>query len=215
MKNLFYLLGLILFLFGCASQALTSKEIAQKCQAHHDQEGNWYNKVVELELESKSVFSDNNTEIIKLRIDNRTNSFEYNNLFRGVHLAFQADSCIAYNDSSKCEIYRWTANFYPYIWGMPAKFFDPGVQLAESFEEEIVNEVPVYVIHIDYEKENYDFYINRNSFYLEGFKFVKKDGSGGEIVFNEGSKAVNGMIMPTKRTLYDLDMKLLGTDFLK
>ena len=207
--------SLLLVLVSCQSEMLTSGEIAKRCQEHHDPEGDWYNKKFDLVLESKSVFSDNNTEIIELSIDNRTNSFEYNNLCRGVHLEYGPDTCIARNDSSICDDYRWTYNFYPYIWGMASKFFDPGVKVKEAFEEDVVNEVPVYVIHIDYEKENYDFYINRDSYYLEGFRFVKNDGSGGEVVYNEGSKNVNGILMPVKRTWYDLDMKLLGTDVLK
>lgn len=214
MKYPFRLCGLAFLILSCASEPLTSEEIARKCQEYHDTDGQWYNKIVELELESKSVFSDNNTEDIKLRIDNKSNTFEYNNLFRGVHLEYGPDYCKAYNDSSECEAYEWTYKFYPYIWGMPAKFFDPGVKVKEGFEDEVINEVPVYVIHIDYENENYDFYVNRNSFYLEGFRFVKTDGSGGEIIFNEGSRNINGMIMPTRRTWYDLEMNLLGTDIL-
>ena len=65
------------------------------------------------------------------------------------------------------------------------------------------------------EKENWDYYINKNTFYLEGFKFVKKEDGGGEIVYNEGTRNVNGIIMPTKRIWYDLEMKLLGTDILR
>ena len=215
MKYLICLTGLIIILSSCASEPLSSKEIAQKCEEHHDVDGRWYDKEFELELESKSVFSDNNTEIIKLRMDNRSNTVEYHNLFRDVHLEYSSANCTAFNDNSSCEDYEWASRFYPYIWGMHAKFFDPGVELREAFEEEVINEVPVYVIHIDYEKENYDFYINKDTYYLEGFKFVKNDGSGGEIVYNEGSKEVNGTIMPTKRIWYDLDMKLLGTDILK
>ena len=215
MKYFLYLSGFAFLLTSCGSPSLTSKEIAKKCEAYHDTDGRWYDKVVELELESKSVFSNNNKEIIKLRIDNIANVFEYNNLFRRVHLEYRPETCIAQNDSSNCEDYDWAYRFYPYIWGMPAKFFDPGIQLKEAFEEEVINEIPVYVIHIEYENENWDYYINQNSFYLEGFKFVKKDGSGGEIVFNEGSKNVNGTIMPITRTWYDLEMKLLGTDILK
>ena len=215
MKYLVYILGWLWVLSSCSPEPITSRQIAEKCQAYHITEGQWYDKDFTLQLESKSVFSDNNTEIIKLRMDNPANTFEYNNTFRGVHLEYQPGNCIAHNDSSSCEDYEWAYRFYPYIWGMPAKFFDPGVQVKEGFKEVIINEVPVYVIHIEYEKENWDYYINKDSYYLEGFKFVKKDGSGGEIVYNEGTKLVNGIIMSTKRTWYDLDMKLLGTDILK
>lgn len=215
MKYLGYLSVFVFLVISCTSKPLTSKEIALKCQEHHDTEGRWYDKAVSLELESKSIFSDNNAERIHLKIDNKANTFEYHNLFREVHLEFRRDTCIAHNDHSSCEDYEWASRFYPYIWGMHAKFFDPGVRVKETYEEALINEVPVYVIHIDYEKENWDFYIDKSSFYLAGFKFVKKDDSGGEIVYNEGSKNVNGTIMPIKRTWYDLDMKLLGTDILK
>jgi len=98
---------------------------------------------------------------------------------------------------------------------MPAKFFDPGVKIEEAYEQTVVNDKRVYAIQIAYEKETYDFYINEETFYLEGFKFVKNKGEGGEIVYHSGSKNVNGMLMPTERVWYDLDMKYLGTDRLK
>ncbi|MEM9326469.1 MAG: DUF6503 family protein [Bacteroidota bacterium] len=215
MKSLAHIAVAVLCLCSCTPENLTSVLIAKRCQEYHEREGHWYDKEVLLELVSQSVFSDNNTEIIQLRMDNKSDEFEYHNLFRGVHLEYRAGACTAHNDSSSCENYEWASKFYPYIWGIPSKFFDPGVQVQDAFEEEFINEKPVYVIHIAYENEDWDFYINRESYYLEGFKFVKKDDRGGEIVFNEGAKTVNGIVMPTKRIWYDLDMKLLGTDVLK
>ncbi len=216
MKHPAFLLVILCLIASCSpdSTEITSKQIARRCQMYHDSKDSWYGQNLEIELTSQSVFSDNNEEVIQLKMNNASKTFEYNNLYRGVHLEYGPNGCIDHNEGSNCDSYQWTYNFYPYIWGMSSKFFDPGVMLQEEFEEETINEIPVYVIHINYEAENYDFYINRESYYLEGFKFVKNDGSGGEIVFNEGSRNVNGMILPTKKIWYDLDMNLLGTDIL-
>ncbi len=209
-------MGIICLIVSCSPNPtdLTSEQIAQNCQNYHDSKDSWYGQNVEIEITSQSVFSDNNEEIIQLKMDNASNVFVYNNLFRKVHLEYSPDGCVDHSEGSNCDSYQWTYNFYPFIWGMASKFFDPGVKIQEEFEEETIKEKPVYVIHINYEAENYEFYINRENFYLEGFKFVKNDGSGGEIVFNEGSREVNGLIMPTKKIWYDLEMNLLGTDIL-
>lgn len=71
----------------------------------------------------------------------------------------------------------------------------------------------MYVITINYEKETWDYYINKSTFYLEGFKFVfNNNPEKGELVLNEGEVNINGLIVPKKRTWYDLNKKLLGTD---
>lgn len=214
MKHSFFFTVIICFIYSCAPKELTSQEIAQECQDFHDQNNSWYSQNLELEITSQSVFSDNNEEIIQLKIDNASNTFVYHNLFRKVHLEYSPNGCIKHSEEGNCDSYAWTYQFYPYIWGMASKFFDPGILIQKEYEEETINGKSVYVIHIDYEKEKYDFYINRENFYLGGFKFVKNDGSGGEIVFNEGSRDLNGLILPTKKIWYDLDMNLLGTDIL-
>ena len=99
---------------------------------------------------------------------------------------------------------------------MPCKFFDKSVKLDSSFGGDIINNgIEVFVLHINHEKESWDYYINKTNYKLEGFKFVfNDDPEKGEIVFNEGEKNINGLIVPTKRIWYDLDMNLLGTDIL-
>lgn len=155
-------------------------------------------------------------ELIDLGINNKSQSFSYYNHLKDIGFEYTEKECTPLNKKSKCDAFTWAKDFYPYVFGMPCKFFDEGTVLDKSFAGDIINDgVEVFVIHIRYEKETWDYYINKSNFNLEGFKFVSNnDPTEGEIVFNEGQTNVNGLIVPTKRIWYDLNDKLLATDIL-
>lgn len=219
-KFTFLLVTLILtgstsLLQSCSKPDLTSIEVAKKCQKYHNPYNNWNNTTYTIIMESQSVFSDNKKELITCVIDNTNSIFNYKNEHRNVHLKYSKNECIPLTKTSSCEEYSWTQHFYPYVWGMPCKFFDQGTIIDKSLGGDIFHGIEVFVIHIQYEKETWDYFINKSDFNLVGFKFVfNDDPTKGEIVFNEGQANINGLIVPTKRTWFDLNNTLLGTDIL-
>jgi hypothetical protein len=66
---------------------------------------------------------------------------------------------------------------------------------------------------MNYEAENFTYYIDQHDFQLRGFQFLKNDKSGkGEIIHLDGLIKYKDIQFPKKRTWLHLDGDTIGTN---
>lgn len=215
-KQLIIIVGSLLLLVSCqGSKQLTSEEILEKSITFHDADNLWSGLNTILKIESQSVFNEYNRDTIQLGFDILNDEFRYENYRTNEAISFKKGVCRSIMSPRKelCESKGWTKNFYTYIWGLPMKLKDKGTKLNTVVVDTVFFETPCHALNVKYEAEDWLYFINKESFKLEGFQFVfNNDASKGEYVRNIGSTDLSGMNVPTQRIWYDLKGKELGTD---
>ncbi|MCP4520326.1 MAG: hypothetical protein GY827_01300 [Cytophagales bacterium] len=184
-----------------------------KAIKYHDSQAKWATLKDSFQLISNSKWSDWKDEHLTIHIDVAQNSLTYKNEERNIACQFTGDETTALIDSCDCSSYAsWTKNFYTYIWGLPMKLKDEGTIVTEAKLVKFFGD-SCHILKVSYEKEDWEYYFKKDTYYLAGFRFeMKGEKGGGEIVRHEGVSNWNGIITPTKRSWYDLDTTLLGTD---
>jgi hypothetical protein len=131
-----------------------------------------------------------------------------------VNLYYSPENCKSLDSAGSCDGYEWASRFYPFIWGLPMKLNDEEVNLNKVVGDTLISNRPSYVLFNSYDTEDWEFYIDKQTFSLNGFKFVfKSDPAKGELVIHAGLSNMNGIKTPLKRTWLDLDGNHLGTDY--
>ena len=93
------------------------------------------------------------------------------------------------------------------------KLKDEGTMIDTLYRDTLFFNLPCHVLKVKYEAESWQYYINKESYKLEGFRFEFNNGSGkGEIIRNIGEYDWKGIRIPQKRVWYTLQDSLLGTD---
>lgn len=202
-------------LLACSQKPHSSKEIINKSVAFHDPGNNWKNFKGKLFFESSFSFNDSVPEALELTFDIANQFFRYQNLDRKVDIIYNKDSCELASANGSCEGYSWTSKFYPFIWGLPMKINDPGVEPEKAFRVTNFNNKTVYEVRVNYTNENYWYYFNIDDYALEGFKFIKNDTTGkGEIIVLKDIEEFMEIRFPQHRTWLHLDSSLIGTNVL-
>jgi hypothetical protein len=88
-------------------------------------------------------------------------------------ITYNQDSCQTIQGNTTCAGYQWTKNFYTYTWGLPMKLKDQGTKIKPNFKLDTVQKIPLYVILVPYENENFKFYFDQKTFELKFFGFLK------------------------------------------
>lgn len=220
MKKGRYVLLLLLFLIGCGekqqfqtAKPLSAKEIIGKSIEFHDPNELWGSLSSRNTLISNSIYTDSLDERVVFAFNNSSKQFLYSNKARNVELLYRPEGCISLDSMGTCEDYEWASRFYPFIWGLPMKLSDPSAQINQEVGDTNILGRNCHVIYNSYDTENWEFYIDKHSYMLNGFKFVfKSDHSTGEVVIHSGIQDMNGIKTPLKRQWYDLNMNPIGTD---
>lgn len=243
MKKLFFefaLLNLTIWMSSCSipstskpvdeqsnekTPALNSRDIIQKSIAFHDPDSHWNQLKAEFHFSSSFSFNDSIPEALEISIDVAKNALRYHNLDRKVDFSFTPDSCWSHQNSSvvsllsengpsDCNNYKWTHNFYTYIWGLPMKLNDPGVIPSNKVLTTVINGISCYQVEIAYAAETYQFYFAKENYELIAFEFLKNDNSGkGEYIILEGIYEYNSILFPAKRTWMHLqDRSQIGVN---
>lgn len=211
---LFFLVSFLLFTSCQEKATLTSDDIVKNSIHFHDPEGNWSSFKGKFYFESIFSFNDSIPEKLEVSIDVKENGFQYHNLDRQVNISFPDDSCIVHSKLGNCDGYRWTKNFYTYVWGLPMKLHDPNTSISPQYQLDTIKTKPCYVINVFYTAENFKFYIDQKSFQLRAFSFFKNDNSNhGEFIELEHIKEHHEIKFPKKKVWRDLiSRELIGTN---
>ena len=207
-------------LTGCGSQVieknLSSEDIIANSIKFHDPNNSWNTYHATMNFESSFSWNDSIPERLELTINNKQQSFTYINHDREVVLKYSPDTCIKESIKGDCNAYSWTYGFYPYIWGLPMKLKDPGVQPKKEFKKLSINNSQVYEVQVNYEAENFWFYFNEDDYQLKAFKFIKNNTTKhGEIVILKDLKELQGIKFTKHKTWLNLDSSLIGRNELK
>ncbi len=213
MKHLGLFIFLVAVLSSCNNKPETAVQIINKSIEFHDPQNEWNNFDATFYFESSFSFNDSIPEEMKITIDVPNNNFTYKNIDREVEIQYLSDSCNLISEKGNCQGYSWTKNFYTYTWGLPMKLKDPNIKPLSKWNLDTINNYPCYAVYVNYEAENFTYYIDQEDFQLRAFKFLKNDESGkGEIIHLEGLQEYNNLQFPEKRTWLQLNGDTIGTN---
>ncbi len=202
-----------ILLSQCLPKKLTATDILTKSIYYHDPHGNW--SALKTELQFDEIQPSDSAEIVrktKVWIDNKTGFFKINRGGNEIH-GVKIDSCFIEKGDFTCERAKRLRNYYLYLWGLPMKLKDPGTNLSTVVTDTLWQQTPVYKLKVDYEKDKWSYYFDKEDFKLIGYSFVQQNG-GGEDILLKSELSCNEMKIPKERSWYTLDGKFLGMDIL-
>lgn len=193
-------------------QPETAKSLIAKSIKHHDPHGNFNTLHAIFSFESTFDWNSSPEELI-ITMDFENYALDYKNLDREMHLQFSKDTCLTIEGKTQCQDFSWVYNFYLYIWGLPMKLNDPGIQINDTVLDTKYKGNLYKTVEVEYPTEHFKFHFD-SAFALRGFQFQKVDNPDkGEIIWLEGTLKHKGISFPKKRYWYDLKTgKLLGTN---
>lgn len=205
-----------LIIVGCNSEPkiLTAQDIVDASIKFHDPENKWSALNADFVFESKFETNDSVPEELHININVPENGFQYTNLDRKIDITYNQDSCEVLKGTGTCGGFRWTKNFYTYVWGLPMKLKDSATVVKPKYTLDTIQNIPLYVISVPYEKENFKFYFDQKSFEIKFFGFVKNGGlSKGEFIRLSGLYEYEGIKFPKHKRWEDLfNPELIGTN---
>ncbi len=208
-----FLLFLII-LFSCNQEGQEnqspSQEVLDRSIAFHDPQGEW--NTWEGQMNLKETRPDGNVRTTTLWFNNNES---YLKIRRGdQEFGMKQDSCFVISGDVDCERVEFMRNYFLYLWGLPMKLQDPGTSLSGRVDTLTWNSRDVLALHVSYEKEDWSYYFDRQTYALTGYQFVKKDGTGEWIELYDTEEAGN-MLLPRERRWFVLgDSTYLGADIL-
>lgn len=232
--------SILAFVFAClltqalfAQENLTTNELLNRSIAFHDPDGQWadcrFSLVIDMAIPDRPLRSS------KVVIDNEKGTFELA-VLRGGHMlqwmvdgedstkvmvdfreptATQVDSLDLTADRAR----RWR-DYYGYLYGLPMKLKDEGINIADTVMSTTFQDKPVLALKVTYDEkvgaDTWYFYFNPNTYAMVGYRFYHDEAKNdGEYIVLSGMSIKNGMRIPKDRVWYvNSDDRLLGTDYL-
>ncbi len=111
-----------------------------------------------------------------------------------------------------------TRNYYIYLYGLPMKLRDPGTIVRDEVKTVLFDGKEYLELGITYGEgvgtDNWFFYINPDTYAMEGYKFYQESGNG-EFITMEGLSSLGGIKIPKVRKWHTTkDSTFLGADIL-
>ncbi len=230
MNKIILLLSLF-FISSCKSPENAGTELLKKTIAYHDPQNNWAKLKAHLYLSSTDTAGKESP--FELEIDNATGYFchitheDGKEIVKGMNngkefYLIDGKQDISNVDREKYELtpegVKWVHSFYGYLYGLPMKLMDKGVNVSDTIGTEQMNGKNYQVLHVWYDpevgKELWNFYLNSNTAALEGYRFYYpgKPTEGEHIMLND-VLTIDGVKIPKVRKWYlNKDNSILGTD---
>ncbi len=221
------------FCFASAQESLTTSQLLDRSIAFHDPDGQWmdckFTLVIDMEIPDRPVRSS------KVTIDNEKGTFGLDILRSGHMLQYKVNGLdstevmidfrvpdstqVASFDLTADRARRWR-DYYGYLYGLPMKLKDSGVNIAEGVISTTFQGQPVLALKVTYDEQvgsdTWYFYFNPNTYAMVGYRFYHDEAKNdGEYIVLSGMSIKNGMRIPKDRAWYvNADDRLLGTDYL-
>lgn len=216
-----------------AQESLTTTQLLDRSIAFHDPDGQWmdcrFTLVIDMHIPDRPVRSS------KVTIDNEKGSFALDMLRNGHMLQYKVDGLdstevmidfrvpdsaqVASFDLTADRARRWR-DYYGYLYGLPMKLKDDGVNIAEGVINTTFQGQTVLALKVTYDEQvgadTWYFYFNPNTYAMVGYRFYHDEAKNdGEYIVLTGMSIKNGMRIPKDRAWYvNADDRLLGTDYL-
>lgn len=219
--------------FANAQESLTTSQLLDRSIAFHDPDGQWmdcrFTMVIDMAIPDRPMRSS------KVTIDNEKGTFELA-ILRGGHMLqymvdgqdstevmvdFRAPSATQVDslDLTPDRARRWR-DYYGYLYGLPMKLKDAGVNITEGVINTTFQNQPVLALKVTYDEQvgsdTWYFYFNPNTYAMVGYRFYHDEAKNdGEYIVLTGMSINNGVRIPKDRAWYvNADDRLLGTDYL-
>ncbi|MDH5382869.1 MAG: DUF6503 family protein [Cyclobacteriaceae bacterium] len=198
--------------WGCSSEVLTSEKILNNSIAYHDPEGKWGALQVQLNFEESRP--DGSIRKSKVWLDQPGRFFKLNRGEDQIH-GVAIDSCFIEKGDIDCDRVVMLKNYYTYLWGLPMKLKDSGTKVSDDFNKVVWEGTEVYILSVDYEKDDWKFFFDKNNFRLIGYEFVQNNGSSEKIIL-DGEVNFGKWRIPAGRSWYKTSENdlFLGKDVL-
>ena len=229
MKNFLLIISIFLLSnFKIADNA--GKELLNKTIAYHDPKGNWAKLKARLYLSNTN--SDGKEINFVLELDNKTGYFCHISHKDGKEIVkgfsngkefFLVDNKKDFTEEDikkyklNSESVKGIRNFYGYLYGLPMKLTDAGVNVDETVNNEEVDGKTYPVIRVSYDpavgKDNWFLYCDPQTSALKAYRFNHGTPKSGEYILLDQEISVNDVKLPKIRKWYlNKDNKYLGTD---
>jgi hypothetical protein len=214
-KNVFIALCIILTLSVACSETskLTAEEIVKKSINYHDPNNNWKNFSYQLEIQAD--IADGTTRSSSFEIDNSKGYFRYIDKERNVDIGIEMDSCFALDDKPiNCERTKTIRNYWVFLTGLPMKLLDEGTALDSVVVEERFEEFDCFKVKVQYPKDVWYFYIDKQNFAFRGKAFYKDEAKNrGEKMILTGEVNIDGLkLSESRKWINTHDSVYLATD---
>lgn len=227
----FILLSCLFFLCYCNTAKNRGQQLLEKTIAYHDPQSNWSKLKTHLYLSSTDTAGKEN--LFELEMDNTTGYFchitheDGKEIVKGLSKGkefylIDGKKEISKEDRKKYELnfegVKWVHSFYGYLYGLPMKLTDKGVNVSDTIGSEQLNGKNFRVLHLSYDpevgKELWNFYLDPNTAALEGYRFYYEGKpKEGELIMLNDVLDVDGIKIPKVRKWYlNKDNSYLGTD---
>jgi hypothetical protein len=230
MQKLLLLSWLFTFSY-CNSSKNRGQQLLEKTIAYHDPQNNWSTLKTHLYLVSTDTAGKESP--FELEMDNAAGYFCYiihkdgKEIAKGMNngkefYLIDGKQEISVADRKKYELtpegVKWVHSFYGYLYALPMKLTDKGVNVSDTINNEQINGKNYQVLHVSYDpavgKELWNFYLDPNTNAMEGYRFYYqgKPDEGELIMLNE-VLVVDGIKIPKVRKWYlNKGNSFLGTD---
>jgi hypothetical protein len=192
---------------------MTADEIVMKSIRFHDPNGLWEKFNYQLDLNAE--MPDGSIRSSSIEIDNSRGYFRYINQKGNVDVGIEMDSCFSFdNKPINCERTRLIRNYWIYLSGLPMKLLDEGTQLDSVVVEAQFEEYDCFKVKVQYPKDVWYFYIDKNNFELRGKAFYKDEANNrGEKMILTGLVDVDGLkLSESRKWINTHDSVYLATD---
>lgn len=225
-------LMVLLLLSFCQSKPKVDSELLERTLAYHDPEGNWPQLKTRLYLSSADTAGKEKT--FEIEIDNSTGYFAHisrqdgKEVVKGISdgkefylLGGKED--ISAEDREKYgltpEAAQRVHSFYGYLYGLPMKLTDDGVNVTDAAKNEELEGKNYKVLQVNYDAavgtDNWFFYLDPETHAMEAYRFNHGQPESGEYILLEEEVVVGGVRIPKVRKWYwNKNNEYIGTDTL-
>ncbi len=225
------LISFLFLLSYCNSSKSPGQELLDKTIAYHDPQHKWP------ELKTRLYFTHIDTAgketPFEIEMDNATGYFSHISHKEGKEIVkgisggkefFLIDGNKEISNEEReqygltPEKAQGTKRFYEYLYGLPMKLTDPGVNISDTVSNQQFNGKSYQTIRVNYDpevgKDVWTFYINPATSAMEGYSFLfGADTDEGEYITLDQVLDVEGIKIPKVRKWHLLKGdKYLGTD---
>ncbi len=222
----------LLLLSSCKPETNSDSPLLEKTLAYHDPEGNW--QLLKARLHLRSADTAGKETAFEIELDNATGYFAHisrqdgKEAVKGIadgkeFYLLDGRREISAEDREKYDLtpdaLKWVHSFYGYLYGLPMKLTDDGVNTTDAADNEELEGKTYRVLQVNYDagvgSDNWFFYLNPETYAMEGYRFNHGKPESGEYILLEEEVVVNGIRIPKVRKWYwNKNSAYIGTDTL-
>ena len=216
MKNFIqFLMTVFVFWVGFnstyAQGKLTAEELLAKSIEFHDPEHQWNQFKSILNFDEQQP--EKAVRKTQVHIDNSTGYFKLNRGDEEIS-GMSLDSCFIIKGSVSCQRAEMMRDYYLYLWGLPMKLKDANTPLQPTINTETIKGIDYFTIQVNYPKDTWTFFLNKEDYSLQAYRFIKPDKSG-ELIELADLVSVGAMRIPKTRKWFALPQNnYIATDIL-